>query len=660
MAGANSRFKVDNGLVASGNAIFYDRVDVEGNAHFDNDVFVVSGNLTVNGSIIYANVVIGNGGVIPISDQQPLGNTSNRFNAFLYDTTSYGTLKPNANGGALGTTTERFQVFANNITVTNTVNFPSGAAVNATNYTGTASNANTVGNVSANGFYVRTGDGTAAARSITSANGITTTNGNGVNGNVTLTFNAGTGLFTNSTGAHVNASAISTGTLPITRGGTGQTTKAAALDALLPTQSLSTNTYVLQSNGSGGGTQWAQLVGPTGPQGDIGPVGPSGTLSVGTVTTGAAGSNVSITNSGNSTVAVFNFTIPRGDTGNTGSQGATGPQGPAGTISLGPVTTGPAGSSASVTNSGNSTVATLNFTIPQGATGPTPSITTAATTLTAGANATATITGPAATPTITFGIPAGPPGAASTVPGPPGPAGTITGATATTGPIGVSLGGTSTARTFAFSIPAGADGPPGAPGAPGETGTTPSITATAATGPIGVTVSGPATSRTFAFSIPQGAAGPPGSPASAAAPILRHETAAYQNGGKVFVTASTPSASAAGDIWLDTSGTSGYSGSLSSTGWTALPNGLKFNWGIVYQPAVSGNHGIGSTAVTFSSAFTTACYNVQLTPTSFEASASADEADEHFAATSLSTTGFTLSVQGDAGPASYYYFAIGK
>ena len=118
MSGANNRFKVDNGLVASGNAIFYDRVDVEANAHFKNDLFVVSGNLVVNGSLVYANVTIGQGGVLLVADQQPLGNTSNRFNAFVFNTTSYGTLRPDANGGALGTTTERFQVFANNITQT--------------------------------------------------------------------------------------------------------------------------------------------------------------------------------------------------------------------------------------------------------------------------------------------------------------------------------------------------------------------------------------------------------------------------------------------------------------------------------------------------------------------------------------------------------------
>lgn len=71
-------------------------------------------------------------------------------------------------------------------------------------------------------------------------------------------------------------------------------------------------------------------VGANGPQGDAGPQGPAGadgadgadgaaaTIAVGTVTTGAAGSTASITNVGTSSAAIFDFTIPRGDTGSSG------------------------------------------------------------------------------------------------------------------------------------------------------------------------------------------------------------------------------------------------------------------------------------------------------------------------------------------------------
>ena len=51
----------------------------------------------------------------------------------------------------------------------------------------------------------------------------------------------------------------------------------------------------------------------------VGPQGPAGTVSIGTVTTGAAGSSATVTNSGSPSSAVLNFTIPKGDTGATGN-----------------------------------------------------------------------------------------------------------------------------------------------------------------------------------------------------------------------------------------------------------------------------------------------------------------------------------------------------
>ena len=78
------------------------------------------------------------------------------------------------------------------------------------------------------------------------------------------------------------------------------------------------------------------LTGPMGPQGpkgdtgDTGPQGPAGadglaaTITVGNVVTGAPGSNATVTNTGTTSAAVFNFAIPQG------IQGPMGPQGPAG------------------------------------------------------------------------------------------------------------------------------------------------------------------------------------------------------------------------------------------------------------------------------------------------------------------------------------------
>ncbi len=110
--------------------------------------------------------------------------------------------------------------------------------------------------------------------------------------------------------------------------------------------------------------------GPTGATGATGPQGPAATIAAGTTTTGAPGSSASVTNSGTSGAAIFDFTIPqgvKGDTGNTGNTGATGPQGPAATIAVGTTTTGAPGSSASVVNSGTSGAAIFDFTVPQGA-----------------------------------------------------------------------------------------------------------------------------------------------------------------------------------------------------------------------------------------------------------------------------------------------------
>lgn len=76
-------------------------------------------------------------------------------------------------------------------------------------------------------------------------------------------------------------------------------------------------------------------VGPTGLTGPTGPSGTAATIQVGTVSTGAAGSNATITNSGTTHAAVFNFTIPRGNTGGVGPVGPTGPQGEKGVAGKG-------------------------------------------------------------------------------------------------------------------------------------------------------------------------------------------------------------------------------------------------------------------------------------------------------------------------------------
>lgn len=85
---------------------------------------------------------------------------------------------------------------------------------------------------------------------------------------------------------------------------------------------------------------WDLLVskGDTGPAGADGADGADGapgaaaTIAAGTTTTGAPGTMASVTNSGSSSAAIFDFTIPRGDPGAAGATGDTGPTGPSGVV----------------------------------------------------------------------------------------------------------------------------------------------------------------------------------------------------------------------------------------------------------------------------------------------------------------------------------------
>lgn len=66
--------------------------------------------------------------------------------------------------------------------------------------------------------------------------------------------------------------------------------------------------------------------GPAGPTGSAGPAGPSGpgaALSIGTVTTTAPGTQATVTNSGTSTAAVLNFNLPQGAPGTSGGGSGT-------------------------------------------------------------------------------------------------------------------------------------------------------------------------------------------------------------------------------------------------------------------------------------------------------------------------------------------------
>jgi hypothetical protein len=173
----------------------------------------------------------------------------------------------------------------------------------------------------------------------------------------------------------VSAAASITGSSPtqtlnltLPRGNTGATGPANVLSvASTTTSAAGTNALVTIS-----GTSPSQSLSFSIPRGNTGATGTAATISVGTTTTGAAGGSATVTNSGTSGAAVFDFTIPRGDTGEKGDKGDTGE---AATITLGTVSTGAAGSSVIITNSGDSADAVFNFTIPRGDTGAQPSLT---------------------------------------------------------------------------------------------------------------------------------------------------------------------------------------------------------------------------------------------------------------------------------------------
>ncbi len=143
--------------------------------------------------------------------------------------------------------------------------------------------------------------------------------------------------------------------------------------------------------------------------------GQAATIGIGSVSTGAAGSSVQVTNSGTTNAAILNFTIPKGDPGNQGQTGSTGATGADATISVGSVSSG---TTASVTNVGTPSAGVFNFVLPKGDPGNNGTAATIAvgtvSSLSAGATPTVTNSGNSSAATFNFGIPAGLPGAPGT------------------------------------------------------------------------------------------------------------------------------------------------------------------------------------------------------------------------------------------------------
>lgn len=137
-------------------------------------------------------------------------------------------------------------------------------------------------------------------------------------------------------------------------GGSGQGPQGpAGKDGVTPTIGDNGNWFLGETD-TGKPSRGEQ--GPKGEQGDPGPKGEPGqdgapgtagapgaaaTITVGTTTTGEAGTEATVTNSGTTSAAVLNFTIPKGAKGDKGDKGDTGSTGPAGTTTFAGLTDQP-------------------------------------------------------------------------------------------------------------------------------------------------------------------------------------------------------------------------------------------------------------------------------------------------------------------------------
>ena len=223
-------------------------------------------------------------------------------------------------------------------------------------------------------------------------------------------------------------------------------------------------------------TNWP-TTGEQGPPGTNGIDGAAATITIAYASNGVPGSSVIVTNVGDSNAAQFGFVIPVGSNGLTGAKGETGT---AATVGIAWTSNSPPGSSASVTNTGDSNNALLGFTLPQGSNGP-PGLTGAV--------------GPTGT-AATVGI-------AWTSNSPPGAAASVTNM------------GDSNNALLGFTIPQGSNGPTGQTGAIGPTGTAATVgIAWTSNSPPGssasVTNTGNSNNASLGFIIPQGSNGPIG------------------------------------------------------------------------------------------------------------------------------------------------------
>ena len=357
--------------------------------------------------------------------------------------------------------------------------------------------------------------------------------------------------------------------------------------------------YLVESDGHAyvyeNGT-WVDFGDIRGPKGDTGPDGQAATVAVGSTATGAAGTSAQVTNTGNTSHAIFDFVIPQGlqglqgpagqngtdgTNGTNGSPGAKGADGEAATITVGTTTTGAPGTDASVTNVGNTSEAIFNFSIPRGEKGetgqngadstvPGPDGTAATvdvgttTTIATGLSAEVSNSGTTSAAVFDFKIPQGPKGetgesGSNGSAGNDGAAATINvGTTQTLSPgedATVANAGTTSAAVFNFGIPKGEKGDTGLTGGNGNDGAAATITVgSTTTGAAGtnavVSNSGSTSAAIFDFTIPQGVQGETGPQGN--------DGTSISLSGTVATVADLPTNAPAGEMYIVEADGNGY------------------------------------------------------------------------------------------------------
>lgn len=184
---ANTRFKAENGLLVTGaNSIFQQEVQVNANLTVNASLLYVGGNLYVQGDQIISGTTLYDTDIIPAATTgRLLGNSTNRFDVYARNISVSGNLHPSTSGLLLGNTTARWDTYSTNVSVSGVISVTGNSTftnvasgnTNITGFINVSTTANVGGALSVGGNAAITGNLSVA--------GLTT-----LTGNVTMSANA--------------------------------------------------------------------------------------------------------------------------------------------------------------------------------------------------------------------------------------------------------------------------------------------------------------------------------------------------------------------------------------------------------------------------------------------------------------------------------------